>query len=75
MLSVSFPLFPKISVWSKVTAGLLARDMDTATDEKTFIENRQREQTAIRQKEGLIWHPHFFHLNKKEEYEFKGVQG
>lgn len=49
--------------------------MDTATDEKTLIENRQREETAIRQKDGLIWHPRFFHLNKKEEYEFKGVQG
>lgn len=64
-----------ISLWSKVTAGLVSKDMDAATDEKSFIENRQREETAVRQKDGLIWHPRFFHLNKKEEYEFKGVQG
>lgn len=49
--------------------------MDTATNEKTCIENRQREETAIRQKDGLIWRPHFFHLNHKEEYEFKGIKG
>jgi hypothetical protein len=49
--------------------------MDAATDEKTFIENRQREDTAARQKEGLQWHPRFFSLNKNDEYEFKGVQG
>lgn len=49
--------------------------MDSATDEKTFIENRQREETAARQKEGIQWHPRFFNINKKDEYEFKGVSG
>ncbi|KAL7311505.1 Oxysterol-binding protein OBPa [Mucor circinelloides] len=62
-------------LWSKVTAGLAAKDMDAATDEKTFIENRQREETAVRQKEGLQWHPRFFNINKHDEYEFKGVKG
>jgi hypothetical protein len=49
--------------------------MDAATDEKTFIENRQREETAARQKEGLQWHPRFFNINNKEEYEFKSAEG
>lgn len=62
-------------LWSKVTAGLVANDMDAATNEKTFVENRQRQDTAARHKEGLQWHPRFFSLNKNDEYEFKGVQG
>lgn len=62
-------------LWSKVTAGLAGKDMDAATDEKSFIENKQREETAARQKEGLQWHPRFFNVNKHEEYEFKGVNG
>jgi hypothetical protein len=49
--------------------------MDTATDEKTFIEERQRQETAVRKKEGLIWHPRFFSINKTDEYEFKGIHG
>ncbi|KAI9480573.1 MAG: hypothetical protein EXX96DRAFT_480081 [Benjaminiella poitrasii] len=62
-------------LWSKVTAGLASKDMDTATNEKTFIENRQREETAVRQKEGLQWHSRFFILNQKDEYEFTGIKG
>ncbi|KAI7894189.1 uncharacterized protein EV154DRAFT_499597 [Mucor mucedo] len=62
-------------LWSKVTAGLASNDMDYATDEKSFIENRQREETAIRQKEGVEWKPRFFVINKKDEYEFKGASG
>jgi hypothetical protein len=54
---------------------LAGKDMDAATDEKSFIENKQREETAARQKEGLQWHPRFFNVNKHEEYEFKGVNG
>lgn len=49
--------------------------MDFATDEKTFIENRQREETAARQKQGIQWQSRFFDINKKAEYEFKGVNG
>ncbi|GAA5795608.1 hypothetical protein HPULCUR_000969 [Helicostylum pulchrum] len=62
-------------LWSKVTAGLASNNMDYATDEKTFIENRQREETAARQKQGIQWQPRFFDINKKAEYEFKGVNG
>ncbi|KAI8987306.1 hypothetical protein BDF20DRAFT_815285 [Mycotypha africana] len=63
------------NLWSKVTLAIKARDMDTATDEKTFIENRQREETKLRQKEGIQWHPRFFTMNAKEEYEFNGSKG
>lgn len=62
-------------LWSKVTTGLATNDLDSATDEKTFIENKQREDTANRQKEGLQWHPRFFDFNEKEEYVFKGIAG
>lgn len=62
-------------LWSKVTAGLASNDMDYATDEKTFIENRQREETAIRQKDGVDWKPRFFTINKKDEYELNGASG
>ncbi|KAI8366806.1 uncharacterized protein BYT42DRAFT_587925 [Radiomyces spectabilis] len=58
-------------LWSKVTAAIKCNDMDTATEEKTLIENRQREEAAARQKEGVQWNPRFFRLNKNEEYEFK----
>ncbi|KAI8066259.1 uncharacterized protein B0P05DRAFT_589847 [Gilbertella persicaria] len=62
-------------LWSKVTAGLVAKDMDTATNEKTFIEDKQRAETAARVREGVQWHPRFFCLNDKEEYEFHGAKG
>ncbi|CAO3628605.1 unnamed protein product [Mucor hiemalis] len=62
-------------LWSKVTTGLATNDLDSATDEKSFIENKQREDTANRQKEGLQWHPRFFDFNEKEEYAFKGIAG
>ncbi|KAI9337431.1 hypothetical protein BD770DRAFT_331746 [Pilaira anomala] len=62
-------------LWSKVTAGLSSNDMDYATDEKSFIENRQREETATRQKQNTEWQPRFFDINKKDEYEFKGFKG
>lgn len=62
-------------LWSKVTAGLSSNDMDYATDEKSFIENRQREETATRQKQNIKWQPRFFDINKKDEYEFKGFKG
>ena len=62
-------------LWSKVTAGLAKNDLDYATDEKSLIENKQREDTANREKEGLKWNPRFFDYNQKEEYEFKGIAG
>jgi hypothetical protein len=49
--------------------------MDKATDEKTAIENKQREDRAHREKEGIEWYPRFFEQAKTEDYEFKGVQG
>ncbi|KAI8877987.1 Oxysterol-binding protein, partial [Backusella circina FSU 941] len=62
-------------LWSKVTAGLVSNDMDKATDEKTAIENKQREDRAHREKEGIEWYPRFFEQTKTDDYEFKGVQG
>jgi oxysterol-binding protein-related protein 8 len=47
-------------LWAKVTAAIIKRDQTTATDAKSAIEDRQREETRIRDSEGVTWHPRFF---------------
>ncbi|KAJ1923130.1 Oxysterol-binding protein OBPa [Tieghemiomyces parasiticus] len=47
-------------LWSHVTAAMQARDLDTATDEKSKIEELQRQQRKERENEGVEWAPHFF---------------
>ncbi|KAJ1982640.1 Oxysterol-binding protein OBPa [Dimargaris verticillata] len=52
--------FESRRLWSKVTQAMLARDLDTATDEKTKIEDLQRHQRKDRESQGISWTPHFF---------------
>ncbi|KAJ1660166.1 Oxysterol-binding protein OBPa [Dispira simplex] len=47
-------------LWSKVTAALRQRDLDTATNEKLRIENMQREQRREREMEGIEWQSRYF---------------
>ncbi|KAF2812926.1 oxysterol-binding protein [Mytilinidion resinicola] len=47
-------------LWQKVTAAIKARDQDTATDEKSRIEDMQREEAAKRLDDGVDWHPRLF---------------
>ncbi len=49
---------PKL--WSKVIAALRQKDHNTATDEKTRIEDRQREEAAQRASQGVEWQPRLF---------------
>lgn len=46
-------------MWSKVTAAIKKVDHRAATDEKTIIEDRQREEAAQRG-EGVEWRPKLF---------------
>ncbi|KAJ3178044.1 hypothetical protein HDU87_003822 [Geranomyces variabilis] len=51
-------------IWEKVTAALLAKDSNTATDEKRVIEDRQRKEAAELEAAGRSFDSFFF--------EFKG---
>jgi hypothetical protein len=60
-------------LWSKVTSAILKDDMDTATQEKSIIEDRQREETKQREAAGKEFHSKFFNLVHDDQYEFKGI--
>jgi oxysterol-binding protein-related protein 8 len=47
-------------LWNKVTSAIIKRDQTTATDAKSAIEDRQREETRTRDAEGVTWHPRYF---------------
>ena len=47
-------------LWNKVTTAIIKRDQATATEAKSAIEDRQREETRARDAEGVTWHPRFF---------------
>lgn len=47
-------------LWANVTQAIKQRDQDIATDEKSRIEDMQREEAAKRADEGVDWHPRLF---------------
>jgi oxysterol-binding protein-related protein 8 len=47
-------------LWHGTVLAVNARDHEKATDEKTKIEDRQREEAAKRAEEGLDWRPKLF---------------
>lgn len=47
--------------------------MDTATTEKTTIEDKQREDTKKREEKGEVFIPKYFNLVHDEQYELKGI--
>lgn len=47
-------------LWHDVTEAVKRRDQDVATDAKAKIEDRQREEAAKRNSEGVEWHPRLF---------------
>lgn len=47
-------------LWHEVTEAVKRRDQDVATDAKARIEDRQREEAAKRNNEGIDWHPQLF---------------
>jgi len=49
-------------LWNKVSQAIIKRDLDTATDEKSAIEEFQRTIRQEREENGIVWQPNFFHL-------------
>ncbi|CAO3668049.1 unnamed protein product [Rhizopus stolonifer] len=60
-------------LWSKVTSAILEDNMDTATTEKTIIEDKQREDAKKRETERHEFVPRYFNIVDNDQYEFKGV--
>ncbi|PKK64014.1 Oxysterol-binding protein [Rhizophagus irregularis] len=57
-------------LWSKVTSSLIGRNLDLATEEKTLIEDKQRNEAKLREAEGIDWRPRYFFC-ENDEYNFK----
>jgi oxysterol-binding protein-related protein 8 len=47
-------------LWAATAQAVRDRNHELATDEKTKIEDRQREEAAARAAEGVEWHPRLF---------------
>ncbi|KAL4869280.1 hypothetical protein BDV12DRAFT_168242 [Aspergillus spectabilis] len=47
-------------LWQSTVKAIIAQDHESATDEKTKIEDRQREEAAQRAQQGVEWHPRLF---------------
>ena len=47
-------------LWRKTNEAIINSDHVAATDEKTAIEEMQREEAAKRQQDGAVWHPRLF---------------
>jgi hypothetical protein len=47
-------------LWEKTARAVKERNHELATDEKTKIEDRQREEAAKRAQDGVEWHPRLF---------------
>jgi hypothetical protein len=47
-------------LWKKTAQAVKDRNHELATDEKTKIEDMQRDEAAKRQAEGVEWHPKLF---------------
>jgi hypothetical protein len=47
-------------LWQDVTQAIKEKDQEAATDAKSKIEDRQREEAAKRMNEGIDWHPQLF---------------
>ncbi|PQE19889.1 oxysterol-binding protein [Rutstroemia sp. NJR-2017a BVV2] len=47
-------------LWAKTAKAVKERNHELATDEKTFIEDMQRDEAARRVEDGVEWHPRLF---------------
>lgn len=47
-------------LWKRVTDAIRRKDQETATEEKTRIEDMQREEASKRAEEGVSWRPRLF---------------
>jgi len=53
-------LFESRRMWKDVTRGLKYRNIDNATESKSFLEERQRQEAKDRSARGETWRPRFF---------------
>ncbi|KAI3323466.1 Oxysterol-binding protein [Xylariaceae sp. AK1471] len=53
-------------LWQKTAQAVKEKNHELATDEKTKIEDKQREEAAKRTAAGVEWHPRLFRLVKPE---------
>jgi len=53
-------------LWRKTAQAVREKNHELATDEKTKIEDKQREEAAKRNAAGVEWHPHLFRGVKPE---------
>ncbi|KAK0746298.1 hypothetical protein B0T18DRAFT_411321 [Schizothecium vesticola] len=51
-------------LWSKTAQAVIDRNHELATDEKTKIEEQQREEAALRANDGIEWRPRLFRAVK-----------
>lgn len=51
-------------LWENTAKAVKERNHELATDEKTKIEDRQREEAALRAQDNVEWHPRLFRLVK-----------
>ena len=51
------------SLWSRVTLAIGQNDQNSATTEKTLIEDEQRNLARERKIKGIEWHPQLFCLD------------
>lgn len=58
-------------LWSKVTAAMLARDLDTATTEKNLIEDRQRQIKKDMKTDHDLYSGRFFHATDEAQEKWK----
>ena len=63
------------SLWAKVTEGIKSKNMDMATEQKSIVEDAQRQATRVRETNGQAWMPRFFvHHNDRFIPNLKYVQ-
>lgn len=53
-----------VRLWQKTAKAVKERNHEVATDEKTKIEDRQREEAASRAQDNIEWHPRLFRRTK-----------
>lgn len=53
-------------LWQKTAQAVKEKNHELATEEKTKIEDRQREEAAKRAAAGVDWHPQLFRPTKPE---------
>ncbi|KAI9034314.1 hypothetical protein DFJ74DRAFT_648862 [Hyaloraphidium curvatum] len=66
--------FESRRLWGKVTEAILAGRMDAATDEKSHIEDAQRNNLRTRQADGVEWVPRFFSREGGPYHAFHAVK-